>query len=107
MDTTSTLGGIDYETTVFLGCFKDLPDHRQAGKVVYPLQEVLLLTLMAMQAGATAFTEIARFGERKIDLLRRFLPFAAGTSSPIISATSSPRSTRRPSGRVSSGGSPP
>lgn len=81
MDTASALGGIDYEATVFLDHFQDLPDHRQAGKVVYPLQEVLLLTLMAVLAGATAFTEIARFGERKIDLLRRFLPFAAGTPS--------------------------
>jgi hypothetical protein len=24
------------ETTVFLSYFKDLPDHRQAGKVMYP-----------------------------------------------------------------------
>jgi hypothetical protein len=31
------------ETTSFLHHFKDLPDHRQAGKVDYPLLEVLLL----------------------------------------------------------------
>jgi hypothetical protein len=30
------------EATVFLGCFKDLPDQRQRGKVIYPLAEVLL-----------------------------------------------------------------
>jgi len=70
---------IDYEATVFLDYFRDMPDHRQAGKVLYPLQEVLLLTLMAVLAGAVAFTEIARFGERKIELLRRFLPFVHGT----------------------------
>jgi predicted transposase YbfD/YdcC len=81
MDTASTAHGIDFETTVFLNHFNDLPDHRQAGKVIYPLREVLLLTLMAVLAGATAFTEIARFGERKIDLLRRFLPFTGGTPS--------------------------
>jgi len=79
IDVASASDGIDYETTVFLDYFEDLPDHRQAGKVLYPLQEVLLLTLMAVLAGGVAFTEIARFGERKIDLLRRFLPFANGT----------------------------
>jgi predicted transposase YbfD/YdcC len=81
MDGASAETGIDYETTVFLNYFRDLPDRRQAGKVAYPLQEVLLLMLMAVLAGGVAFTEIARFGERKIDLLRRFLPFANGTPS--------------------------
>jgi predicted transposase YbfD/YdcC len=67
------------ETTSFLNYFKDLPDYRQAGKVDYPLPEVLLLILLAVLAGAEAFTDIARFGEKKLDLLRRFLPFANGT----------------------------
>jgi hypothetical protein len=31
------------ETTSFLQHFSQLPDHRQAGKVAYPLPEVLLL----------------------------------------------------------------
>jgi predicted transposase YbfD/YdcC len=70
---------VEGETAGFLKSFDDLADHRQPGKVIYPLREVLLLTLMAVLAGATAFTEIARFGERKIGLLRRFLPFANGT----------------------------
>lgn len=69
------------ETTSFLQYFKDLPDHRQAGKVDYPLCEILLLSLLAVLAGAEAFTDIARFGERKLDLLRRFRPFAKGTPS--------------------------
>lgn len=67
------------ETTVFLDYFRDLPDPRQAGKVVYRLNEVLLLSLLAVLAGAESFTDIARFGERKLTLLRRFLPFADGT----------------------------
>jgi len=69
------------ETTSFLQYFKELPDHRQAGKVDYPLCEILLLSLLAVLAGAEAFTDIARFGERKLDLLRRFRPFAKGTPS--------------------------
>jgi len=67
------------ETTVFLDYFRDLPDPRQAGKVVYRLNEVLLLALLAVVAGAESFTDIARFGEKKLTLLRRFLPFADGT----------------------------
>ena len=67
------------ETTVFLAYFKELPDHRQAGKVTYPLDEILLLCLLAVLAGAETFVDIARFGERKLDLLRRFRPFCSGT----------------------------
>jgi predicted transposase YbfD/YdcC len=78
------LGGAvtaSFETTAFLDHFKDLPDHRQAGKVTYPLDEVLLLSLLAVLAGAEGFTDIARFGEKKLGLLRRFRPFADGTPS--------------------------
>jgi len=59
--------------------FKDLPDVRQRAKVRYPLAEVLLLCLMAVLARAETITDIARFGEKKLGLLRRFRPFAAGT----------------------------
>jgi hypothetical protein len=69
------------EATVFLGYFNEMPDHRQAGKVAYPLDEVLLLALMAVLAGAEGFTDIARFGEKKLALLRRFRPFRNGTPS--------------------------
>lgn len=67
------------ETTVFLRHFKDMPDPRQPGKVIYPLDEVLLLCLLAVLGGAETFTDIARFGEKKIGLLRRFRPFRDGT----------------------------
>jgi predicted transposase YbfD/YdcC len=70
--------GVVFETTVFLHYFKGLPDNRQPGKVIYPLNEVLLLSLLAVLAGAESFTDIARFGEKKLVLLRRFLPFADG-----------------------------
>ena len=72
------------ETTSFLRYFNDLPDYRQAGKVDYPLPEVLLLILLAVLGGAEAFTDIARFGEKKLDLLRRFLPFANGTPYAVL-----------------------
>ena len=69
------------ETTVFLDYFKDMPDHRQPGKVAYPMAEILLLALLAVLAGAEGFTDIARFGHMKLNLLRRFRPFANGTPS--------------------------
>jgi predicted transposase YbfD/YdcC len=78
--TASEFGGIS-ETLVFLDYFKDLPDPRQRGKVIYPLDEVLLLCLLAVLAGAETFVDIARFGEKKLELLRRFRPFRDGTPS--------------------------
>jgi len=69
------------EGVVFLEYFKDLPDPRQLGKVVYPLDEVLLLCLLAVLGGAETFVDIARFGEKKLGLLRRFRPFRDGTPS--------------------------
>jgi predicted transposase YbfD/YdcC len=81
MDSDGTQFAAIAETTSFLHHFKDLPDHRQAGKVDYPLLEVLLLILLAVLAGAETFTDIARFGERKIELLRRFRPYLNGTPS--------------------------
>ena len=56
-----------------------MPDHRQKGKVVYPLEEILLLCLLAVLAGAETFVDIARFGDKKLNLLRRFRPFRDGT----------------------------
>ena len=71
--------GAIHEGIVFLKYFRDLPDPRQAGKVVYPLDEIVLLCLLAVLAGAETFTDIARFGTKKLDLLRRFRPFHDGT----------------------------
>lgn len=61
--------------------FESLDDPRQAGKVWYPLDEVLLLCLIAVLAGAESWVEIAEFGKKKLELLRRFRPFANGTPS--------------------------
>jgi predicted transposase YbfD/YdcC len=67
------------EAIVFLRYFNDLKDPRQAGKVSYPLNEVLLLCLLAVLGGAETITDIALFGKTKLALLRRFLPFRDGT----------------------------
>lgn len=69
------------ESVVFLKYFEALPDPRQPNKVAYPLDEVLLLSLLATLAGAETFVDVAVFGEKKLALLRRFRPFAEGTPS--------------------------
>ena len=79
MDVAATDCAAFAEAVVFLRHFKDLRDPRQLGKVTYPLDEVLLLCLLAVLAGAECFTEIALFGTKKLALLRRFRPFKDGT----------------------------
>jgi hypothetical protein len=96
-DTPETMAAVD-EAVAFLKYFDDLRDPRQRSKVTYPLQEVLLLCLLAVLAGAETITDIAVFGVRKIALLRRFRPFRDGTPT---SATFWPRSTRSSSSSAS------
>jgi predicted transposase YbfD/YdcC len=67
--------------TALLDQFSALEDPRQSWKVVYPLPEILLVVLCAVMAGADDFVEIERWANRKLDFLRRLLPFAAGVPS--------------------------
>ena len=69
MDMPAQDDGDVFEATVFLSHFRDLPDGCQPGKVIYTLDKVLLLALLATLAGAEAFTDIGRFGEKKLSLL--------------------------------------
>ena len=65
----------------WLDHFEDLEDPRQAGKVAYPLDEMLLQCLLAVLAGADSWVEIALFGKNKLEFLRRFRAFEHGTPS--------------------------
>ena len=65
----------------FIDHFSALEDPRQAWKVVYPLPEILLVVLCATLGGAEDFVEIARWGQRKLDFLRRLLPYECGIAS--------------------------
>jgi predicted transposase YbfD/YdcC len=67
--------------TALLDHFSALSDPRQAWKVVYPLQEILLIVLCGTMAGAEDFADIERWAKRKLDFLKRFLPFARGVPS--------------------------
>ncbi len=71
-----------FDTIVdFLGSFESLVDPPQHGKVLYPLDVVLLLVLLGVIAGCESWVEIARYGEKKLALLRRFCPLVDGTPS--------------------------
>ena len=77
-DTAAACKAFD-KIVVVLSQSNELKDLRQQGKVDYPLPETLLLCLLAVLAGAEAITDIALFGRKELDLLRRFRPFASGT----------------------------
>ena len=66
---------------VRLELFEELEDPRPLGKVAYPLDEMLLQRLSAELTGADSWVEIALFGKGKLDVLRRFASFEAGTQS--------------------------
>ena len=63
---------IDFEGIGFLEYFSGLDDPRQEGKVLYPLDEILLLTLIAVlglpsvqlreAGGAEGWVDVAFFG---------------------------------------------
>jgi predicted transposase YbfD/YdcC len=61
--------------------FAALEDPRQSWKVVYPLDEILLLVLCATLAAAEDFVEVRRWGTVNQEFLRRFLPYGDGIPS--------------------------
>lgn len=65
----------------FLSQFSELKDPRQHVKVLYPLDEVLLLCLCGVVAGAESFTGLVDYGEEKLDFLSTLLPFEHGIPS--------------------------
>jgi DDE_Tnp_1-associated len=49
----------------FLDHFGGLEDRREAGKILHPLPEILLVTLCGVLAGAEGFEDIEDHGESK------------------------------------------
>jgi hypothetical protein len=62
------------ETTVFLQFFKDMADHRQPGKVIYPLEEILLLCLLSGVGGGPSLYRHRAFRREEA---RSVAPFPA------------------------------
>jgi predicted transposase YbfD/YdcC len=78
MDTT-----LDYESprarlALLLKHFSELDDDREAWRVLYPIEEVLLLVTCATIASCDDFEDIVDWGEQHLDFLRGFSDFHHG-----------------------------
>jgi predicted transposase YbfD/YdcC len=65
----------------FEGCFGKVKDKRQASKAVYPLIEILLLSISAVAAGAFSWEMIEEFGKINLSHFRKYYPFTNGVPS--------------------------
>ncbi len=65
----------------FQSVMSAVPDPRQVWKVVYPLNEILLLSLCGTISGCESFVDIAEYGEEKLSFLRELAPFEDGIPS--------------------------
>jgi hypothetical protein len=61
--------------------FEDVTDPRQAGKITYPMIEILFLAVVAVAGKAEDWEDIEDFGEAPLEILREYLPFKDGTPS--------------------------
>jgi len=69
--------------TKFQKHFSQLEDPRRIskGNLIYPLEEIIFLSISASISGANAWTSIESFGNSKINWLRKFFPFEHGIPS--------------------------
>lgn len=65
----------------FLSHFSVLPDPRIPGMTLYPLNEILLSTLVGILCGVEDWEEIVMFSCEHIDWFRKFLPYQNGVAS--------------------------
>lgn len=63
---------------LLLSHFSEIEDEREPWRVLYPLNEVLLLVVCATIAACDDFDVIVAWGEHHVDFLRRFAPFHHG-----------------------------
>jgi len=67
--------------TSFQSLVSTLDDPRQHAKVLYPLDEILLLCLCGVVSGCDSFVDIAEYGTEKLNFLRRLSDFQHGIPS--------------------------
>ena len=71
---------IDPTALDFLTHFQVVEDPRRERKVIYPLDEILLSVLCAVIPGVDGWTSVTLYDQKKLEFLRRFLPFENGAS---------------------------
>ncbi len=64
-----------FEGQSLLGCLESLEDPRLDRARLYPLREVLLVSLCAMVYGYESFRAFSIYGEEKINFLKATYPF--------------------------------
>lgn len=64
----------------FLDHMRIVPDHRVPGMVTYPLDEILLTTLVGVVCGADDWDGVEEVASGALDWLRGVLPFANGVA---------------------------
>ena len=69
------------EATSFQSLVSRLEDPRQQTKVLYPLNEILLLCLCGVVSGCDSFVDIVEYGTEKLNFLRRLAKFKHGIPS--------------------------
>ena len=79
--TTQETALIMENTLSFQSVIATLDDPREAHKVRYPLDEIMLLSLCATLSGCETFVDIAHYGEEKLEFLRTLSAFENGTPS--------------------------
>jgi len=69
--------------SIFQEIFTALPDPRRSnkGNYIYPLEEILFLTISGVLSGMDGWTAICNFGKIKLDWLRTYYPFKEGIPS--------------------------
>jgi predicted transposase YbfD/YdcC len=70
--------------------FKDMEDPRIKRHKLYPLEEILFVTICAMICGSESWRDIHDFGNTKIDFLRQYMKFENGIPSKSTIATAIP-----------------
>ena len=78
-----TATGPNTQSSLFEDSFSTLQDPRRLikGNIMYPINEILFLTISAVVSGSMAWTSIETFGEMKLDWLRKFYPYNNGIPS--------------------------
>jgi predicted transposase YbfD/YdcC len=62
----------------FLDHFRDVKDPRIERKKIYPIDEILLVTVCAVICGAEGWKDLELFGKQKLEYLKSFLRFKNG-----------------------------
>src|SRR4051794_41974561 len=95
---------MDKASGTVLDFFNTVEDPRQRGKVVYRLDEILLIALAGCLAGADNFVEMAGWARLNLAALRQIRPFAGAGRGLTRSNMASTRPTPAPSKSASRAG---